>query len=120
AWLPNVISRAAMLLGRGLLAPSRSRVYHHNRAERSGPQPVRRPAHAQPVVRPAADDATTRMRAKPSLLATVAVGVFLAFAFASQAGGSSQGVAPWSSVVPSQRAVRGVVGGACIAVKAGD
>jgi hypothetical protein len=48
------------------------------------------------------------------------VGVLLAFVFASQAGGSSRLLAPWSSVVPSQRAVRGVVGGACIALKAGD
>ncbi len=101
AWLPNVISRAAMLLGRRLLAPSRSRVYHHNRAECSGPQPVRRPPHGQPVVRPAADDATTHMRAKPSLLATVAVGVLLAFVFASQAGGSSQR----SSALEQRRAV---------------
>jgi hypothetical protein len=60
------------------------------------------------------------MRAKPSLFTAGAVGVLLAFVFAAQAGGSSHQVAPWSSVVPSQRAVRGVVGGACIAVKAGD
>jgi len=60
------------------------------------------------------------MRAKPSLLAGGVVGLLLVFAFASQAGGSSHQVAPWSSVVPSQRAVRGVVGGACIAVKVGD
>ncbi|HET6175210.1 MAG TPA: hypothetical protein VFD90_21580 [Gaiellales bacterium] len=47
--------------------------------------------------------------------------MFLALGFASQAGGTSQqSAAPWNSVVPSHRVVRGVVGGGCVALKVGD
>jgi len=38
----------------------------------------------------------------------------------SEAGGSPRPAEPWTSVVPSKRIVSGVVGGGCIAARAGD
>src|SRR4051794_38945392 len=61
------------------------------------------------------------IRVRPCLFVAGVVAVLLALAFASQAGGSSSQTSPlWNSVVPSERMLRKMVGGGCIAFKAGD